>query len=107
MGLIADRLPALFRARFPQIALATPDDPDVFLGELTHGHFSVYQRATSPEDVARQVCEQLLDFIEALTRDRVMVWSSGAGGGWRCLESGGPRDLPPNARAFLWSGPLR
>ena len=51
--------------------------------------------------------EEVLEFLDNLFNDEVLIWEANDGkrGGWRLLEKEGIQAMP-NARNYLWSGPI-
>jgi hypothetical protein len=102
---------AVFPAAYPDVGDLIIEDDEVeatvFIGTLTHGHFNPYDETHSPDESADAVAESVLSFLEDLFSDRIVIWSvDGSSGGWETL-TGGPVDIPAEARAFVWSGPWK
>jgi hypothetical protein len=99
--------------RIPAVAatvgdLEVRDDGDeytVSVGRHTHTHFTpALSEAPTSEAQEIEALEQVLEYLTAIVRDEVVIWSEpGAGGGTFGLEVR-PHWLSPRARAWLWSG---
>ncbi len=97
-----------FQSAHPDVGdLAIMDDVDeatIYIGEITHSHFSCYDSEISEEERAQIIIEDLISFLDDLFADRVLIWAKDTHGGWRTLS--GDTVLEPNARNYLWSGPI-
>jgi hypothetical protein len=99
-----------FKATDPAIGdLIIADDVDeitVYLGSLTHSHFSCYE-PISEEEKVQIIVANVISFLDDLFADHILMWiaEDSTRGGWRRLESGELRP-EPNARNYVWSGPL-
>lgn len=120
---LAGRLPSLeIRTGAPDRSIVIPaahqavgevtivDDGDeftVYIGTITHGHFSDYDAAT-PEERARTIVDSLVWFLEDLVADRVLIWRSNGSGGWRIIEADEQLNVHSDAgtQFYLWSGPI-
>jgi len=105
---------AIFPAAHPDVGAVTiwddGDEATVGIGEITHGHFNPYDNSLSPEQIARRVTEEVIEFLEDLFADRVLLWKSpdGRSGGWRVLTSKTNDSLKEGSNlTYLWSGPVR
>lgn len=81
----------------------------IVIEKISHGHFELYEAKVSPEEEARIVSEDVIDFLKALFADRVLlhVRPDGRGGGWERLDlNDGPPQLDPSYRYYLWSRPF-
>jgi hypothetical protein len=86
------------------------EEATVGVGTITHGHFNPYDSSLTAEQVAIQVSEDVVGFLEDLFADKVLLWKSpdNASGGWRILGDDGRSSLmDSNDITFLWSGPVR
>lgn len=105
-------------ATFPAVSTAVGDvnisddgrAATVTVGTITHGHFSVHDEHLSSQQIADQVAEDLLGFLDDLFANRVLLWKSpdGSSGGWHVLnaeESLSSMDL--KGHSFTWSGPAQ
>jgi hypothetical protein len=113
---------AVFPAAHPEVGnVSIWDDGDeviVVIGEITHGHFGVYEDDLSREQVHQAVTQNVVAFLEDLFADKVVLWHtrSGGAGGWDyadeprkgagaagCLFAFRPKGR--KVKSFLWSGP--
>ena len=99
---------ATFPAQHPDvgdlIVLDDGSEATVLVGELTHGHFNSYEPSLSPDELAREVTESVLRFLDDLFADRVLLWTiPGKSGGWETLTEEPPH-FPQGAQTFVWSG---
>jgi hypothetical protein len=108
----------VFLAKHPDVGdVRIWDDGDevtVAIGDITHGHFGLYDKSLTQEQIDREVTDQVIDFLDALFSDRVLLYrsESGQSGGWARLDlqNGEPEDdvwpaWTQGATFFLWSGP--
>lgn len=130
---IRDALVGDFKARFPEMPFSVVEgaswelripapnpqigfvsvtedgeEATVFVGELTHGHFNPYDSSLSEDAHAKWVSDAVISFLDDLFRDRVVVWTAGAGrrGGWIIVEEGARPELPEDVSAHVWSREL-
>jgi hypothetical protein len=132
--MIRDYLIHAIKQRFPDVAFAFDEPPKPIaslqspcqaLGEMgicddgdeatvyftaTHGHFSCYDESLSVEQREQQITDDVMVFLDALFRDRVVVWQvlGGLAGGWRVLQTG--EDEPTSSvarRQFLWTREIK
>ncbi len=103
----------IFPALDPRVGdLSIWDDGDeatVAVGDITHGHFNPYDGRLIETQVAQNVTELVVDFLDALFANRVILWCSKdrRSGGWRVTDqpaTTAPLDL--SGDVFVWSGPL-
>jgi hypothetical protein len=88
---------------------ASEGEATVFVGDITHGHFDQFNSPLPPGQVALNIVEEVVDFLEELFADRALLWlaADGRSGGWQVpFDRSMPADLPPGAKTFVWSGPL-
>jgi hypothetical protein len=104
---------AVFTAEHPEVGdLSIWDDGDeamVSVGDITHGHFNPYDPSLSPEQVAKVVTEQVLDFLDNLFGDRVLLWKtpeSGSGGWLICGDDDDFSLMDTDDLVYSWSGPV-
>ena len=120
---LAARLPDLeVRTDAPNRSLVIPaandevgnvtiiDDGDEFtlyIGTITHGHFSDYE-AANPDERARTIVDSLVLFLEDLVADRVLIWRSDGSGGWRGIDTDEQLNVHSDSgtQFYLWSGPI-
>jgi hypothetical protein len=128
--MIRDHLVRELRQRFPELAfvfdeppgsVASLQSPCPALGRLdirddgdeatvyftpTHGHFDCHDEALTIEQREKQIADDVMAFLDALFKDRVVVWQmfGGLAGGWRVLQPGEDVPAPSLARRqFLWT----
>ena len=84
------------------------DEATVFVGDITHNHYNPYDETLSQEQVDNAVTEDVIEFLEALFRDKILMWKTGRGGGGSThIEHEENIDkIVENNKAFLWSGPI-
>jgi len=84
------------------------DELTVYIGDITHGHFSGYTPGISPDQQMREIVDGLVGFVEDLVADRVLIWRSGRSGGWDIIESEEQLKVHSDAgtQFYLWSGPI-
>jgi hypothetical protein len=85
------------------------DEATVAVGDITHGHFNPYDGSLTKVQVAQNVTEMVVDFLDALFANRVVLWCSKdrRSGGWRVTDqpvTTAPLEL--SEEVFVWSGPL-
>lgn len=85
------------------------DEVTVAVGDITHGHFNPYDGSLTDTQVAQNVTEMVIDFLDALFTNRVVLWCSKdrRSGGWRVMDqpvTTAPLDLTGDV--FVWSRPL-
>jgi hypothetical protein len=90
--------------------LAIMDDGDeltIYIGNITHSHFSCYDSDIQEVERANLIVDDLLCFLDDLFHDRVLLWvgRDRRNGGWRTLSTE-TLELEPNARNYVWSGPV-
>ncbi len=108
---------AVFPAKCSEVGDVTiwddGDEATVMIENITHGHFNPYDESLSEEERDRRVTEEVCDFLDALFRDDVLLWTSDRAGGWARLDlckDGEKEDdlisgLKKGAKYFVWSGP--
>lgn len=77
---------------------------------ITHGHFSCYDKALTQGEREKQITEDVLDFLKALLSDNVLLFTSQdrRRGGWFRIDLGGmPIESQPDCLYFLWSKPFK
>ena len=78
------------------------NEATVFLGHFTHIHFQ-----TTSESNAKDVAEDLGEWLTDLFEDRILCYQTPTGGGCKYLEPGEtPTVQQTEFEYFLWSGPL-
>ncbi len=88
------------------------DELTVEISEITHGHFSSMDIATTQEDVEQAIAENVVAFIEDLFKDKYILWRTNRRGfgGWEHVDSisedGRLTFAEDDAILFTWSGPL-
>ncbi|MHB1003939.1 MAG: hypothetical protein ACYC1B_08990 [Thermoleophilia bacterium] len=110
---------AVFPAKCPEVGKVTiwddGDEATVLIENITHGHFNPYDESLSEAERDKEITEEVCDFLDALFRDDVLLWTSGRAGGWARLdlrEEGEKEDdvisgLQRDAKYFVWSGPRK
>jgi hypothetical protein len=104
----------VFLAAHPDVGdLTIVDDGDeatVYVGSITHGHFSCYDEKLSESEKAAVIASDVIGFLESLFADRVLLWQllGPMAGGWQLVEEpvtemGSRYDL---RKWLVWSGPL-
>jgi hypothetical protein len=86
------------------------DEITVYFVNATHGHFSCYDEKLDEEEKAKQITSDVIEFLEALLKDRVLIWRffGGMAGGWRVLSSDEMVPGPSLAKQqFLWSREIK
>jgi hypothetical protein len=83
------------------------NEATVVIRNITHGHFNCWHSPVSPDQIEKQISEDVAYFLSELVADRVLLWvaNNTRSGGWAMLGDN-PPVLNPNARNFLWPGPL-
>jgi hypothetical protein len=104
----------VFPAAHPDVGDASVwadgDEAMVAVGSITHGHFGCYDEGLTTTQRRTRVVDDVVEFLDALFRDRVLLWKSPgpqpASGGWRRLGHDSPYSLMDGGDlTFLWSGP--
>ncbi len=84
------------------------DEFTVYIGNITHCHFPLDDRASTPQLAGEQVVNAVVQFVEGVLTDQIEFYGGGTYGGSR------PRsDKPRGWRSrfllgsvtYLWSGP--
>jgi hypothetical protein len=86
------------------------DEVTVYFVNATHGHFSCYNEKLTEEQKVKAITSDVLEFLEALLKDRVVIWRffGGMAGGWRVLHLDDQVPKPSMARQqFLWSKEIK
>jgi hypothetical protein len=101
---------AAFPAAHPEVGnIEICDDGDeltVYVGELSHGHFSNYDDNLTADQKAEIIAEKVAEFLEDLFADRIVIWRSfGGSGGWYHVGHAGLAKIIPKTK-FVWSGPM-
>jgi hypothetical protein len=100
---------ATFPAAHPEVGdLLIDDDVDeltISVGSLTHGHFSPNNYQEPLERREEEVINRVMEFLDAVFKDQVEFWSAGKMGGWN-PRGEDPVPQSPDARTYVWSGPL-
>jgi hypothetical protein len=100
---------ASFPAAHPEVGdLQIHDDEEeltVSVGQLTHGHFSPNNDQEPLEKREEEVINRVMEFLDAVFNDQVEFWSAGKMGGWH-PRAKDPVLRPPDARRYVWSGPV-
>ena len=76
----------------------------------THGHFGCYDEKLTEEQKEKEIASDVLEFLEALLKDRVVVWRflGGMAGGWRVLPPEKQSPKPSfTKQQFLWSKEIK
>ncbi len=102
---------AVFPAACPEVGhVSIYDDGDeatVLIENVTHHHVNPYDAALTPEEAARRITEDVVDFLRELFADRVLLWSidqGRKGGGWeRSFDGAVPNSLSADADVFVWA----
>lgn len=84
------------------------DEVTVYIENITHGHFDVYDAALRDEEKGKKIAENVINFLKALFSDQVLLFTgpNNRYGGWTRLDlKDGPVELSPSLRYFLWSRP--
>jgi hypothetical protein len=80
------------------------DEYTVYVGSHTHTHFTpALFEAPTAERQEEEALDQLLEYLEAIVRDQVVIWSDSRSGGTFGLNASTSL-MSPEARAWLWSG---
>jgi hypothetical protein len=82
------------------------DEATVYLTNATHGHFTCDDEGLTEEQREQRIVSKVIEFLEALLKDRIVVWRflGGIAGGWRLFRADEPVPKPSMARQqFLWS----
>jgi hypothetical protein len=110
---------AVFPAKCPDVGDVTiwddGDEATVLIEKITHGHFNPYDSSLSEADRDKEITETVCDFLDALFRNDVLLWTSGRCGGCSRLDLRKPEErendvisgLKKGATYFLWSGPFK
>ncbi len=105
---------AIFPAAHPEVGdVIVRDEGDeaiVFLGDITHEHFSSDVDAEFDTARAEEVARDVADFLSELFADRILLWQAFFGwiGGYRLLPAvDRSRYLERWARCCRWSGPIQ
>jgi len=102
----AVRVPARHASVGALIASFENDEISVFIGEITHCHFTpgACGDIDSTDPVGECVAEATR-YLREVFADRYIFWSAGHVGGSYHIDH--PVDTPPaRAQRFLWSGPI-
>ena len=86
------------------------DGAIVFLGDITHQHFSSDGEAEFDTERAEEIAREVADFLAELFSDRILLWQTLFGwiGGYRTLPAVDSRiDVKRWARYYRWSGPIQ
>jgi hypothetical protein len=86
------------------------DEATVAIGDITHGHFNLYDENLAPEEIEKRVTEDVVGFLTDLFADRIILWKSpdGRSGGWRILGDDNRYSImDSDDQTYLWSGPVR
>lgn len=102
---------AVFHAACPEVGelLIYGDDDEAIIeiGNITHGHFSIYDETMGLDARHCAISEEVVGFLRELFADKVLLWTLGKGrsGGWSMpFEGRVPSDVPSEAKVFVWSG---
>lgn len=103
---------AVFPAKHPSVGeLTIWDDGDevtVSIGEITHGHFNLFDPDLTQDQIDEEVTSEVLDFLDDMFADKYLLWKSrdGRSGGWQHLDyMDKPLERRTDAEYFVWSGP--
>jgi hypothetical protein len=86
------------------------DEATIYLVNATNGHFGCYDEKLTEEQKEKQIASDVIDFLEALLKDRVVIWRflGGMTGGWRVLRPGEQAPKPSiSKQQFLWSREIK
>lgn len=104
---------AVFPAKHPSVGELTiwddGEEATVNIGEITHGHFNLYNPDLNQDQIDEGVSSQILDFLEDMFADKYLLWKSrdGRSGGWQHLDHiDMPLERQTDADYFVWSGPF-
>jgi hypothetical protein len=86
------------------------DDGDeliIFVGNFTHWHAGCYGEELSDEDKAKEIAEDVVEFLRDVLNDKVILWGSHKGGGvvYRD-EQQNQVSQPATYQKGRWSGSL-
>jgi hypothetical protein len=100
-------IPAASKAVGDLTLLDDGDEVTLVLGDLTHDHFSVYDDSVSPEEAARRIAQQAVDFIQGFLDERRLLWVSpnGSSGFYEAPPAPVPLYVHADDRIYAWSGP--
>jgi len=102
---------AVFEAAHPEVGNVTIEEDGnemiVSVGNLTHGHFGIYEPDLGVEEQETYIAESVIDFLVDLFDDKFYLFSSAGSGGWARSDFVKESDmLSPNTRWYKWSGPV-
>jgi len=102
---------ATFPAAHPEVGeLQIHDDEEeltIYVGQLTHGHFSPNNYQEPLQKREEEVINRVMEFLDAVFNDQVEFWSAGNRDGWNWNLPGEDPIMPrPDARRYVWSGPV-
>jgi len=102
---------AVFPAACPEVGdlhiYGEDGEAIIEIGNITHGHFSVYDETMGLDARHSAISEEVIGFLRELLADKVLLWTLGKGrsGGWSMpFEGQIPSDVPSEAKVFVWSG---
>lgn len=84
------------------------DEATLDIANITHGHFCDYTPNISEVEAARAISGDVVGFLAELFADRVLLWRSPPGGGWRILQQEEEPRVHSDAdtQFYFWSGPV-
>lgn len=130
--MIAKRLQAQLRKRFPDRGMIEGEFPDpiavfpahhpavgkleihvdgeeaiVVIEHIAHGHFNSYDNQISDDERAQIIAEDVCEFVEDLFENRILLHKTPSGriGGWLQIESDTGRRKSEHLY-FTWAGPV-
>jgi len=83
------------------------DEVTVYIGKITHGHFSD-DETLNREEKENSIAEDVIHFLKALFADRVLFsrnMENGENGSIMLDYNNSPIELSPSRRYFLWTKP--
>jgi hypothetical protein len=83
------------------------DELTLVAANFTHGHFSNYDDALSPEQKAERISDAVVSFLEEVFAEKVVFWGSHKdGGGWYNVCEDSSAFWAKDEKWYVWSGPL-
>jgi hypothetical protein len=77
------------------------DELVVFVGNFTHWHAGCHEEALSEQEKARDIANQVVEFLEELFSDQIVMWGSHKyGGGFHRIKD------KPNSKSWFGFGKL-